>query len=94
MKKIPNSKFLLFSSTFFIKYRSAKQAHKNAQTTALMEPITNDTANHCKNNYNAAGKAIVPKQTKTSWMLCFRGPIKDDRFDHVVPESVVFDLSE
>lgn len=60
-----------------------------------MEPLANDSAKHCKNNYNAAdGKSIVPKQTKTSWMLCFRGPIKDDRLDHVVPESVVFDLSE
>lgn len=60
-----------------------------------MEPMimTNDsTKKHCKNNNK--GNSVVPKQTKTSWMLCFRGPLKDDRLDHVVPESVVFDLSE
>lgn len=59
--------------------------------------MTNDVVvatKHCKNNNNAAGKCVVPQKTKPSWMLCFRGPLKDDRLDHVVPESVVFDLSE
>lgn len=67
----------------------------------LMEPLNDNTEKqqHCKHpptyNATAGGKSIIPKHTKTSWMLCFRGPIiKDDRHDYVVPESVVFDLSE
>ncbi|XP_063696063.1 PDF receptor isoform X2 [Culicoides brevitarsis] len=57
-------------------------------TTALMpEPILM-TNNQCK---NTTGDSVA---MKSSWILCFRGPEDRLDLDHVVPESVVFDLSE
>lgn len=94
LKKIPIRKYFLFFShlSFFRAHRmngktgTMNNNINNGQTAAAAEPIL---MTHCKRT----GERNNSIAMKTSWILCFRG-LPDSRHDHVVPESVVFDLSE